>query len=559
MNQKKTDIAINNLVNDYLNSNESEKIVGHYILTTHVRPKNIYTDKTDFVERYKQELILLCKIFKVISLPKDIGEQIPEIKEFFPLTLDSLETFKSNMEDSVSFIIAELNNYLSFINAREYGEYYSSTNLINILLDNLKIKFTTNLKVIDPSSGTGYFLFHYLSRILQENKLDATDINNLRLNLYGYDIFPFPIIISKLLLGKLLEGYNTEIRKPYEFANIRIQNTLKTLVCNSNNNEKFDLILGNPPYFRIDPHEDNNICKCVSFGHNYVHNLFLHWAIQHLDNDGQLGLILPQSILSGYYYQKMRLDILNSLSIDLIVTNKDHEKSFSVQQDIMLFVGTKKSEQSKYYKIGVSNSQLTKLNYYSVDSRIMINSLSVIPLFKNKTEYNNFIYLVSKSIVHYLSSFSIHTGNFVWNQNKNICYSHIVPQSIPLINGPNITLNGISLNNKRNTTFPYCIPDKKKYIFNEKLILYRRMSPIGNEKRMIAAIIDKEDYRFNKGYALENHVNFIRGPIEHMEHLLSFITSRRFNTLINSFCHTNQVSSNDLITIFELLISYNND
>jgi hypothetical protein len=58
---------------------------------------------------------------------------------------------------------------------------------------------------------------------------------------------------------------------------------------------------------------------------------------------------------------------------------------------------------------------------------------------------------------------------------------------------------------------------------------------------------------------LENHVNFISGTESKLKDLLKFITSREFNNLINSFCHTNQVSSNDLKTIFELLSIYNNE
>ncbi len=85
------------------------------------------------------------------------------------------------------------------------------------------------------------------------------------------------------------------------------------------------------------------------------------------------------------------------------------------------------------------------------------------------------------------------------------------------------------------------------------------MSPIGNIDRMIATIIDNKDERFSNGYVLENHVNFISGSESKLKDLLEFITTREFNDLINAFCHTNQVSSNDLKTIFELLSTFYND
>lgn len=551
------EINIDYVLREYLKTDDSKKIIDHYFTTTNVKPKNIYTKKTDFLGRYKSELLTICKIVGSIPLPSNLAEQIPEIEEFFPFALRFREKQKFNNINTISFIFNEIENYFPVINTREYGEYYSNENLINILLDNLQTLIRPNKKVIDPSSGAGFFLFHYVKRIIK-NQPSKTELNELRNNIYGFDIFPFPVIISKIIIGKLIEDYNSNFSNPYYLPNIKIQNTLKTLSCISNDKETFDLIIGNPPYFRIDPHEENNICKCVSYGHNYIHNLFLHWSIQHLKSKGELGFIIPQSILSGFYYQKMRQEMMKNLSIDLIITNKEHEKSFSVQQDIMLLIASKRN-QTKNYSIGVSNNSLTNITRYSVDSNIYKNTLQVIPLFKNKNEYENFRNLSQKPIVKHLSSFKINTGNFVWNQNKEFCFYKKVSKSIPLINGPNINIDGIDLENERNSTFPYCIPNNSKYVKYDNLIIYRRMSPIGNINRMIATIVNDKDKRFSNGYVLENHVNFITGPDSKLKDLLEFITTREFNNLINSFCHTNQVSSNDLKTIFELLSSFKND
>lgn len=544
-------------INDYLQSREASDIIKKYIKVTNVKPKNLYTEKTNFTKRYKQELQVLYTIIKKISLPIDIEKQIPELTEYYPFITGINKNISINIDDQISFIFAEVKNYFKQINPREYGEYYSSETLINTLLDNLTNDISINKRVIDPASGGGFFLFYYLKHLLEEFNPSVSEILVIKNNIFGNDIFPFSVIISKLLLGKLLEKYDISISKPYKFDNINIKNTLETLTCISSNHEKYDLIIGNPPYFRIDPHEENNICKCISYGHNYIHNLFIHWSIQHLNDDGELGFILPQSILSGFYYQKMRKEIINNLSIELIITGKEHEKSFSVQQDIMLFTALKKQKQSEYYKIGVINR--SKLEKYSMNSKIFNNKLNVIPLFKNKSEYDNFIILSKKSIVVEFSKFIIGTGNFVWNQNKALCLTTNKQGSIPLINGTNVNINGIILTSTKKNSFSYCMPNKEKYIRNEKLILFRRMSPIGNEKRMIASIIDPDEERFRNGYVIENHVNFISCPVSYIDKLLVFITSKRFNDLLNSFCHTNQVSTNDLLTIFELLKGNNNE
>lgn len=551
-------MKIDILIDKYLNAKESIKIKEHYFEATNVKPKNIYTEKTDFLYRYKREMILLNSIIATIPKAEQVFEQIPEIDEYYPF-LRKLPLNRINLDITSNLIFKETQLFFNSVSPREYGEYYSSKNLIQILLDNLQTDFSISNKVIDPSCGAGYFLYFYIKKLVGNKTLNQASIKSIKENTFGYDIFPFPIIIAKILLGSLFIEYFPKTSKPFEFKNIKIQNTLKSLTCISKDRNLFDIIIGNPPYFRIDPNDENKICACVSFGHNYIHSLFLHWSMQHLKDGGEMGFILPQSILSGFYYQKLRTQICQELSIELIVTNKTHEKSFSVQQDIMLFNAIKKKKQSLHYYIGVSNESFTKIEKYAVDSRIINNKLKVIPVFRNKEEYENFQDLSNSSIVSYLSKFTINTGNFVWNQNKVSCFSKKVIGSIPLINGPNITLNNIDLNNERNTTFSFCLPSNIKYIKKEKLIVYRRMSPIGNNQRMIAAIIENTDPRFIDGFVIENHVNIINGPKKKLNTILKFITSLKFNILINSFCHTNQVSSNDMNSIFELLKASKND
>lgn len=556
INDFNEEINFDKLIDDYLMSLKSKDVIEYYLTKIDIKPKNIYTEVTDFRNRYRIELILLNKIFSMFTFPQDILIQIPEINEFYPFLIKS-ENKKNKVKNEIELLFEEIKSYFKHINAREYGEYYSSETLINTLIENLKNNISINTRVIDPSSGGGFILFYYVKSILKNNILNQDEIDTLKNNIFGYDIFPFSIIISKILMGKLFEKENLNINNAYTFKNIRINNTLKTLTCMSNDKEKFDLIIGNPPYFRIDPHDENNICKCVSFGHSYAHNLFIHWSIQHLNKNGELGLILPQSILSGYYYKKMRLEIIKELSIELIITSKEHEKHFSVQQDIMLFIASKKSQQSSHYNIGVSG--LNGLIKYPMNSNIIKNKLNVIPLFKDQKEYENFKNLSKKSIVKDLSFLKIGTGNFVWNQNKDYCFSIPNKNTLPLINGSNITLDGISLESSRKNTFSYCIPNNPKYIKKDYCLLYRRMSPIGNKQRIVAFMIDPNDKRFSNGYVIENHVNFIDASPSILKKLLSFMISKEFNSLINSFCHTNQVSTNDLVTIFELLKGASND
>ncbi|MDD5085599.1 MAG: N-6 DNA methylase [Candidatus Omnitrophica bacterium] len=547
------------LISEYLYTSEGQSVLSRYKKTCDITPKNIYVDEVDFFERYKEEAftIYLCLNHLCSSgfILSNIYKEIPELATYYPW----LRSFKNSFQESTpqsSFIISLkkwLTEFFSVINQRRYGEYYTPLELVRLSFKN--IDFDISNKVVDPSCGCGFFIYAYIEKLyesaLLRNKQDLCSFKN---NLYGYDIFPFPVIITKFLAGHILSDIFNLKNGIFKFKNIKIANTLHTLKCKSKKYSavKFDLIIGNPPFFRIDPNNDNRICSCISYGHNYSHSLFLHWSIQYLKENGKLCLFLPQSILSGYYYQKLRKQLINECSIDLIITNKEHEGSFFVQQDIMILIATKSHLSKEYFNVGTSSSDFSTVRTFRLPTKLMENDLCIIPIFKNKLQYNTLRGLSTSRVVPILSRLNLGTGNFVWNQNKKRCFKNYRSGSYPLINGPNITLRGIKLGVKKSEKVSYCRPNKKKYIKSGAAILCRRMSPIGNSRRMIAAMMHNG---VAKEYVVENHVNIItnNNGKKELNQVMGFLMSKDFNTLINAICHTNQVSTNELKILFELL------
>lgn len=240
--------------------------------------------------------------------------------------------------------------------------------------------------------------------------------------------------------------------------------------------------------------------------------------------------------------------------IELIISDKSHEKSFLVQQDIMIFYFTKERNLN-HYQIGIPNNDFESFETITLPLNLINNKYQVIPVFKTEVELSIARQLSEMEILNYISEFEIGTGNFVWNQNKEDIFNEYVEGATPLIMGPSVVLDGINLVNSK---YNYCVVRNEKYIRNDIVIVYRRMSPIGNEKRMIASIINTD---YIPEYVLENHVNYIKHKnydLRKIQMMLQFITSDDFEIMIDNFCQTNQVSSNDLFTIFEVLMSLRN-
>jgi type I restriction-modification system DNA methylase subunit len=197
------------------------------------------------------------------------------------------------------------------------GAFYTPPKIVNYItektlgqLDTLKGK-----KIIDPACGCGAFLlnvYYYLA----DKGLKPQDI--IKNYLYGIDIDPVSVEISKLILT-LASGYYSE--------NIVCKDALekKDLPFEKN---YFDVVIGNPPYLnieRIDKDKKNYYLKhfksAVRRFDLYI--IFIEQAIDiFLKDEGLLGYIIPDKLLTQSYAKGIREIILDTCSISQIVEIK---------------------------------------------------------------------------------------------------------------------------------------------------------------------------------------------------------------------------------------------
>ena len=535
-------------INNFFDTKIGKKSISEYISLCNVTPKNIYTEEIDWEKRYKNEYMVIWMCLSYFYNNgfdiEIIYNEIPELRYYKKiLNFNEYESIKNN---KFELLLEQLNEELfRNINPREYGEYYTSIQMTRLALKNITVNYSQ--KIIDPSCGSGFILYSYLEKML--NIYPSIDKNKIFENVYGYDIFPFAIVTTKLLLGYKLWEYSKDMTNLFKFKNIVINNTLSFFEKKNNKiNNKFDLIIGNPPYFRIDPKQGKKMISEVNYGHSYSHSLFLQWSLIHCKNNGDICLFLPESILSGYYYQKLRKSILENANIDLIILNKKYEEEFNVQQEIMILL-LNKGKKRKYYSIEITNSK----KIFKLPQKILNNLNNVIPTIKSEGEYENLIKLSKNKDIDVFKSVLLSTGNFVWNQNKENCFNEKINKSVPLITGKNIKNNKIDISD--NSIINYCITDNPANIKNQPAIVFKRMSPINYKNRFMGTIINTEQM---SEYVVENHVNIINAKNnEELYKAYNILMSDEFNIAINIFCHTNQLSINDVKTILEVVKKLN--
>ncbi|MGJ0455740.1 N-6 DNA methylase [Aliarcobacter cryaerophilus] len=203
-----------------------------------------------------------------------------------------------------------------------------------------------NLKILDPACGSGAFLNQALEYLISEHKNLQNDLalmgdlfasymveeEILEHNLYGVDINEDAVEIAKLSLWLRTAKRGRPLTKLAD--KIVCANSLLEMSFSENS---FDVVIGNPPYVRVQGLKSNyeNEAKLyeekfVSATGNYdLYVLFMEQSFNMLNQNGKLSYILPHKFLISDFGSGIR----GFLSENKAVENLLHFGSEMVFED----------------------------------------------------------------------------------------------------------------------------------------------------------------------------------------------------------------------------------
>jgi len=159
-------------------------------------------------------------------------------------------------------------------------------------------------RVLDPACGGGAFLAPVARRIV--DALAACEprilLQNVARRLCGYEIDPFAAWLSQVTLDAAFLDVTRACghRLP---AVVTVRDTLRAV----SPGERFDLVIGNPPYGRVKlSAAERRPFERSLFGHANLYGLFTDIAIRHTKPGGVIAYVTPTSFLAGEYYKKLR-------------------------------------------------------------------------------------------------------------------------------------------------------------------------------------------------------------------------------------------------------------
>ena len=186
------------------------------------------------------------------------------------------------------------------------GQFRTPRHIIDFIVD--VINPTKDDKILDPTCGTAGFLVSTYNHILEqhdglndsakkEKPLTPDDRKKLMQNLQGYDIDPTMVRIAQVNM------YLHQFKNPQIFQ-------YDSLTSEERWNDKFDVILANPPFMSpkggIKPHAKFGVAS------NRSEVLFVDYILNHLKPKGRAGIIVPEGIIfqSGNAYKALRKNLV---------------------------------------------------------------------------------------------------------------------------------------------------------------------------------------------------------------------------------------------------------
>lgn len=250
------------------------------------------------------------------------------------------------------------------MNKKKLGSYYTPTRLADFVANYClsKINNQETISILEPSVGDGAFI----SAISKSNELERFEtINNT--------------IVEKEN-EELQKVVNLEINPKINL----IPNNLDYLDFHFNNQNRYSLVIGNPPYVKKNHLTDRQkvLAKCIhlekELSDKSINNIwpaFLISGIMKLEDNGILAMILPLELLQVKFTEEIRNLLINEFQRMEIFTFNELQFQECKGQDTVLLIGYKTHHNHGTFYTNINTlDDLENSNYEFYENTALANT-----------------------------------------------------------------------------------------------------------------------------------------------------------------------------------------
>jgi len=404
------------------------------------------------------------------------------------------------MNEQFSTLSKDLTKKLDDNEKKANGIYFTPKNIVTDMINICKKHNKKIKRVLEPSCGSCQVI-NEVDKAFEDIQIDGVEFNNT--------------IFTEI---KALEHINN--------TNLMNNDYLKYVP-----EEKYDLIIGNPPYFVMSKKDVDTIYYNYFDGRPNIFVLFIIKAMFELKMNGILAFVLPKNFLNCNYYNKLREHIVDNFKI---VSIKDHsnEKYIETGQDTIVLIIQKRKKRTINIKYVLKFGENTIFN-----TKEGIKKLK--EYYKDATTLKNM-------------KFEVKVGTVVWNQVKDKLTDDNT--NTRLVYSSDIVDNELSIKEYKN-------PAKKNFIEQEgstDLLLVVNRGYGKGKYKFSYCLIDTE-----KKYLIENHLICIKS-LEELERnlllekynlIINSLKSEKTKSFIELYCGNNALNTKELAEVVPIYIN----
>ena len=449
------------------------------------------------------------------SLPSDIS---PE-----PLCSEAAKLARALGAGAAQFDVMEASYRIGVIYTRlmpkgtrsRLGAHYTPPALCQRLLDMATEAGVDwrKARVLDPACGGGAFLSPLAKRMAESLDDHPAEqlLAEIEQRLVGFEIDPFAAWMSQVFLDVTLGELCVKAsRRPKSL--VRVCDTLEQ----TTGTQKFDLVIGNPPYGRIklSPKLREKFGRSL-YGHANLYGVFSDLALRLASPEGVIAYVTPTSFLSGQYFKALRALLGQEappVSIDFVAKRKG--VFADVLQETLLATYQRDREpgtgRAHFIEQGADGSiQINGKGNFNLPARP--DDPWLIPRTDQHSQLLGRVTQLPYRLADY--GYTVSTGPLVWNRHKTSLRDAPGEGRYPLVWAESVRSDGVfEFRARKRNHKPYFEPKSKEQwvVTDHPCILLQRTTAKEQCRRLIAAELPEQFIQEHGAVVVENHLNMIK-------------------------------------------------